>query len=441
MAERKHTPDVTAAAIKSLPRREQRYDRAVGGGLVVRIAPSGKKVLRWQVRTLDRAITLGEWTEHPAPGRITLAEALTKLAALKAAHKGGQLDKTAAAVSPPKRRTKRPGELTVRESVGQFVEYLQQERRRPEQAERLFKFDLLADDVRPKVADLPLRALTSQHVRGLVERVVRRGSPVMAQHLLATCKQWLRFAVERDDLDASPAEKFRNPRALGAKKATAGKRYLAAEEIGPFWRAADTLSPTIRNAVRLLLFTGVRTGALLGATWDEMDLDVGLWTIPPARLKLTKAREEVAEQFRVPLPPLAVEQLRGLKALADMLGSPWVLASPVKDDKPISEKAINHAVRSLFTGDKPALTLPGGRVRPHDLRRTMRDHCEKTLGYPEALCERLLGHVRGDQVETYAPSDDIARRREALTAWADYVARQVHGDGGKVVPITAVVRS
>ena len=85
MAERKHTPDVTAAAIKSLPRREQRYDRAVGGGLVVRIAPSGKKVLRWQVRTLDRAITLGEWTEHPAPGRITLAEALTKLAALKAA--------------------------------------------------------------------------------------------------------------------------------------------------------------------------------------------------------------------------------------------------------------------------------------------------------------------------------------------------------------------
>jgi integrase len=411
----------------------------VGGGLVVRVYPGGRKVLRWQLRTHNLAATLGEWTEHPAPGRITLADALAAVARLKAANKSGQLEGTLAEVSSPAPR-RRPGELTVRGSVEQFIAYLQQERRRPEQAERLLRFDVLDPKVRPKVADLPLRSLTEQHVRALVERVVERGSPVTAQHLLALAKQWLRYAYDRGDIDRNPADRFRNPRALGARKAKPGRRYLAAEEIPPFWRALDALTPTIRNAVRILLLTGVRTGALLGARWEEVDLDAGLWTVPPARLKLTKAREEVAEPFRVPLAPAAVDQLRELRALADMLGSPWVLASPVKDDAPISEKAINHAVRALFTGEPP-LTLPGGRARPHDLRRTLRTHVEQTLGYPEALCERILGHARGDQVDTYSAGDDLDRRREALTAWADLVLRLARGGDGKVVPITKAVRS
>ena len=39
-------------------------------------------------------------------------------------------------------------------------------------------------------------------------------------------------------------------------------------------------------ALRLLALTFVRTGELIGATWDEIDLDNAVWIIPAARMKM-----------------------------------------------------------------------------------------------------------------------------------------------------------
>ena len=39
------------------------------------------------------------------------------------------------------------------------------------------------------------------------------------------------------------------------------------------------------KALEFLLFTVCRSGEVLGATWDEFDLDTGVWTIPAERMK------------------------------------------------------------------------------------------------------------------------------------------------------------
>ncbi len=73
---------------------------------------------------------------------------------------------------------------------------------------------------------------------------------------------------------------------------------------------AEHPSRSSADAVRLLLLTGARRGEVLGATWDQFDLDAGIWIKPGAT---TKTRTE----HRVPLSAAAVRLLTEMSERAD----------------------------------------------------------------------------------------------------------------------------
>ena len=54
------------------------------------------------------------------------------------------------------------------------------------------------------------------------------------------------------------------------------------------------------RGLEFVILTATRTSEALNATWDEFDLEAGVWTIPAARMK---ARVE----HRVPLSRRAME--------------------------------------------------------------------------------------------------------------------------------------
>src|SRR5438552_2333587 len=60
-------------------------------------------------------------------------------------------------------------------------------------------------------------------------------------------------------------------------------------------------------ALEFLILTAARTGEIVGACWDEFDLDSGVWTVPGERMK---ARRE----HRVPLSAHAIEILQARPA-------------------------------------------------------------------------------------------------------------------------------
>jgi integrase len=64
------------------------------------------------------------------------------------------------------------------------------------------------------------------------------------------------------------------------------------------------------RALEFAALTAARSGEVRGATWDEIDLDRGLWVIPAARMKMQR-------EHRVPLPKVAVEMLKALPKLKD----------------------------------------------------------------------------------------------------------------------------
>ena len=64
------------------------------------------------------------------------------------------------------------------------------------------------------------------------------------------------------------------------------------------------------NAVRLLLLTGSRRGEVLAATWQQFDLEAGIWVKPSAH---TKQKRE----HRVPLSAPARQLLAEIKTAAE----------------------------------------------------------------------------------------------------------------------------
>jgi integrase len=74
-------------------------------------------------------------------------------------------------------------------------------------------------------------------------------------------------------------------------------------------------SPYTRFAMQLMALTFVRTGELIGARWEEFDLDAAEWRIPAARMKMKTPHI-------VPLSNQAVDVLRCLHELKGRR-NPW----------------------------------------------------------------------------------------------------------------------
>jgi len=426
-------PGLTVPMIEAAPVGELRDGAAPG--LRLRITPQGRRVFRWAVRRGGKItwVTLGAWSKKPKPGFLTLAEAHALLEKLKAAHLAGKLDELLAELRPrrPLLPVVPPNALTISDLVKDFEVFIARRRRRPEAVT-----DILDRDVLPVIGDRAVASITTPDVRQVVEAVVKRGASTHAGKVYQVLGQLLRFAQGRGDIASNPADPL-DPETLGVEN-NLSDRFLSSEEIPLFWRALEPVTPTIRSALRLLLLTGVRSGELLQATWEEVDLEAATWTIPVAHQKLSLKAEKQAKPFVIPLPPTALSIMKELQALAKAIGSRFVLASYANDGLPISDKALNHRMRELFTvGDPPALHFQGERPTPHDLRRTVRTHLGETLGIEPHIAERCLNHSLGRISKIYDRGDYVEQRRDALGRWDAFVARLVTGQGAEVVGISA----
>jgi integrase len=245
------------------------------------------------------------------------------------------------------------------------------------------------------------------------------------------------FALQLGVLAASPFQGLR-PRALGAVEPPPRQRVLTVDELRALLALLAEPGPrdaTVgRLALLLLLLTAKRTGELLRARWDEVDLAAGLWTIPEANRKAVM-HAAVGDEV-VPLPTLAVAAFTKLLELAG--DGPWVFRSPHSSATGrLGDTALARAVREHLAAGR--LKMPPWT--PHDLRRTARSYFSEKLGIPWDLCERLLGHALPKIARTYDALPHLERRREALGKWAAYL-EQIQSGGGTVafLPTAGVAR-
>lgn len=161
---------------------------------------------------------------------------------------------------------------------------------------------------------------------------------------------------------------------------------------------------------------------LLGARWDDFDLEAGVWLLRPERTK-TGARIEI------PLtePVLAwLNEVRVLACGSDYLFPPRRRVGIRPDTGQrnrfphVSPDTLNLALRRLEIDGVEHFTV-------HDMRRTARSHMA-ALGVDRFVAERSLNHKLRDVEGTYNRYDYFEERRRALGVWAEMLKRLAAGE-------------
>ena len=176
-----------------------------------------------------------------------------------------------------------------------------------------------------------------------------------------------------------------------------------------------------KSMLEFLILTAARSGEVRAMTWEEVDLNSAIWTVPADRMKAGK-------EHRVPLSNRAIKILQDQKK-ADKHKS-LVFPSP-------SGGVPSDMILTKFLRDKKAQSSEPGRTAvAHGFRSSFRDWASEN-GYPRDLAERALAHTISNQTEAaYHRTDLLDQRRGMMEAWANHVCG-IEGANDKVVSISA----
>ena len=240
----------------------------------------------------------------------------------------------------------------------------------------------------------------------LLDGIIARGAPVVANRTLAALSRLGVWAVERGLIDASPFAAIRAP-----SPETPRSRILSIAEIIAAWTAFGAAG-VAGQVAQVLTLTGSRLREAAAMEWSEVDLDAHTWTLQAARSKNRTAHE-------VPLSPPVLAILAARKA--DSPTCKFVFS--VNGRTAIA--SLSRAKRGFDAAMAAELRAPPAPWVLHDLRRTCASGMAG-LGVQPHVIEAALNHRSGaiaGVARVYNRHPYAAEKRAALDAWAAELVR------------------
>jgi integrase len=390
---------LTDLALKKLKPKDKLYKLSDRDGMYVVVAPSGLITFRYDYRLNDRreTLTIGR---YGADG-IGLSEARDRCTVARKLVAEGQ--------SPALEKQRKKRRLTPGASFKEVGRRWLKEARMAESTRSMRK-TIFDRDILPTWKNRLLTEITPEDVRTLCHKVKDRGAPATAIHVRDIVKQVYGFAILH-------GEKIRNPTddVAPAPIATfvARDRALTPTEIRIMLQELEHVPtlPTIRLGLRLILLTMVRKSELLEATWDEVDFENAVWSMPKERMKRGKPHN-------VYLSQQSLDIMIALKTCA--ANSRYVLPSRYDADETMSKATFNRITMAIMErAKKKGLALQPFTV--HDLRRTGSTLLHE-LGFNSDWIEKCLAHEeRRSSRSVYNKAEYEQQRRHMLQEWADMI--------------------
>lgn len=294
-------------------------------------------------------------------------------------------------------------EVKMAESFAELADaYLEQHAKRKKRSwredERVINNELL-----PAWRNKKAKDIRPVDVSTLLERIVARGAPIMANRTLEIVRKMFGWGYKKSLVDSNPCARLDKPSEEHIRE-----RVLNDDEIRPIWRAIDGDS-WVAEILRLTLMLGQRPGEVANMRWEDINLEKRTWTIGGADYK--NKRPHV-----VPLSEMALRKLKEIKESYG--GSLWVFPSPHASKGPV----VNYdkcMARLRKTADIDHWTA-------HDLRTTATTKMAE-IGVPSFEVDRVLGHKLPGVIKHYNMYDYFPQKKRALDKWADELERIVSG--------------
>jgi integrase len=159
------------------------------------------------------------------------------------------------------------------------------------------------------------------------------------------------------------------------------------------------------RALEFTILTAARSGEARGMTWAEVDLEKKLWTVPGSRMKASVMHEV----------PLSDAALAILSAVKEENLKPTDFVFPAPRGGSLSDMALSQLLKRMERG----------HITVHGFRSTFRDWAGDKTAFGREEVEMALAHTVESSVErAYRRGRALEKRRELMTAWAEYCAHR-----------------
>ena len=378
---------LTAAKVRNLDNPGRYSD---GEGLYLNIAKRGSKswVQRISIDGIRRDIGLGGYPT------VSLAEARGLARRNKSA--------VASGVNPieEKRRAATP---TFRKAALQVHRInLPTWRNRKHAAQWI---STLETYVFPTIGDMKVDAIRKSDVLACLTPIWTT-KPETARRVRQRMRSVFSWAMAHDYVEFNVAGEAINAALPAMPKIKAHYRSLPYQDVPAALSAieASRASKSAKLCFRFVVLTACRSGEARLATWDEIDREAEVWTVPSHRMK-------AGREHRVPLSGLALSVVDEAAAIAD--GSDLLFPSPVRQGRPLSDMTLTKLLRSSGLADRATL---------HGFRSSFRVWAAERTSASHAAMELALAHSVGSAVEqAYMRSDLLEQRRTLMHEWASYL--------------------
>ncbi len=276
----------------------------------------------------------------------------------------------------------------------------------------------LENDVFPWLGGRAIAEITAPDVLSVLRRIEGRGTLDTAHRAAGNCSQVFRYAIATGRAERDPLPDLR-----GALPPARGGNFAAITDpngVGELLRAFDAFRGTfiVKCALEVAPRVFVRPGELRKAEWEGFDLDKAEWSYFVTKTKIWH------------LVPLATQVVAILRELHALTGHGRYVFAGRDPQKPMSNAAVNAALRRMGYDTKTEITGHGFRA----MARTILH--EELHVKPEVIEHQLAHQVPDANGTAYNRTKFLKERKVMMQVWADYLDKLK--SGVEVVPINKV---
>ncbi|HEX8388152.1 MAG TPA: integrase arm-type DNA-binding domain-containing protein [Sphingomonas sp.] len=254
----------------------------------------------------------------------------------------------------------------------------------------------------PSIGALPVDKVAGPAIRDLLAPIWN-DKPETARRVLQRIQTVLDWAHVRGHRPEEVSLRSVKTGLARQTKRSGNFASLSYKQVAGLWEKLKGNDTAGRLALRFVILTAARSGEVHGATWDEIDVQTGLWTVPASRMKAQK-------EHVVPLSTPALAVLRVAAGMRKGIKGEPVFPGP--SGRPLSDATMRKALRVAI----------GGASTVHGLRSSFRVWAAEATTFPSEAAEAALAHViPSKSVKAYLRSNYLDIRRTMMTDWATFI--------------------
>lgn len=393
---------LTNTQVKQSKPKDKQYKLADGGGLQLRVKPTGTKswILDYFKPITKKRTSMGFGT-YPD---VSLAQAREKRVEAK--------ELLAQGIDPreynaDQQRDKQLAASHIFKSVVTDWFVIKKTKIAESTAKSLWRN--FENHVFPKLGHRPIDKLLAPEVISVLKPLAAKGSLETTSKLVGYINEVMRYAVNTGLLHHNSLAGIRS--AFETPKVT-HMPTLKPEELPELMKAINyaSIKLTTRCLIEWQLHTMVRPREAAEAKWSEIDFDNECWVIPAERMKMKV-------EHIVPLTPQVLALLEIIKPVSSH--REYIFPSDRQPTKPSNPETANKALQRM--GFK-------GRLVAHGMRAIASTTLNEQ-GFDGDVIESALAHQEQNEVrKAYNRAQYLERRRILMCWWSERIEEAMTGN-------------